>query len=113
MVIRARRSGTGRSLWRVDGFQAPVVAMISAGEASGAVADGVGSVDIAMSITTLAAAMPGGAVAQARTDVTAAWSQAVTGLADGMRLHSAALTDSAHAYHQTDGQAADALTPGR
>ena len=91
----------------------PVVALISAGEASGAVADGVRAVDLAVSMTTLAAAIPGGGGAAARNDVAAAWSQAITGLADGMRHHSAALADSARTDHQADGHAADALTPGR
>ena len=83
-------AGSGRSLRRVDGFQVPVVAL-----------------------TTLAAAMHGGAVAQACNDVAAAWSQAITTLADGMRHHSTALTDSAHTYRRVDANDAAALTPGR
>ena len=106
-------AGSGRSLRRVDGFQVPVVALTTAGQASGAVADGVRAVDLAVPMTTLAAAMPGGAVAQACNDVAAAWSQAITTLADGMRHHSTALTDSAHTYRQVDANDAAALTPGR
>lgn len=93
----------------VDGVEAPVEALRSAGAAGTAVAHGMRGVDLSAPSSTLAAALPGGAAQRATGEVATAWTATIAALAEGMAGHATAMADSAQAYADVETAVADSL----
>ncbi len=84
--------------------------LIDTGEAGRSIAEAVRGVDLGAPVRTLAAALPGGDVAQTAADVERTWAAAVTGLADGMAQHAESMAASAAAYAEGETTAMNALS---
>lgn len=76
--------------------------LVVAGEAGRSIAEGMRGVDLGAPVRALAAALPGGGVAQTATEVERTWTAAVTGLADGMVQHADAMAAAAAAYAEAE-----------
>lgn len=84
--------------------------LLDAGEAGRSIAGSMRGVDLGAPVRTLAAALPGGGVAQTAPEVERMWTAAVTGLADGMAQHGDAMTASAAVYAEAEAAAMNALS---
>lgn len=73
-----------------------------AGDACRRVAEGVRGVDLDAPVRSLAAALPGGAVAGTAENVARAWTTAVTAVADGMVRQADGLGAAAAAYTEAE-----------
>lgn len=93
----------------MDGFVAPVEEVRRAGEAAGRVGAAVRSVELGPVARTLAAALPGGAVARAGGEIERRWTGLVTSSADRMRAQADGLNRTAEDYLATDGRVAHGL----
>ena len=85
--------------------------LAEAATAARAVADTVRGADVAGPVRAVGAALPGAATAGAAQALADRWAASVTGLAELVARHAAALGASADAYAGSDRSAADALRP--
>ncbi len=97
----------------MDGFGVPVEDVAAAGEAAMRVADGVRLVDLSAPTGALAAALPGGTVAQVVPDVGRTWTAAVGTLADGLTGQARSLSDAVIAYAEAEALVAASLAGTR